>query len=124
MPDEKNTSESNEFDPRRMIELEEELIALKQKQGIEEKPKWWQRLGDWYADYTVRSKVLVNRKKYIRLAWTCGWLCGSHRFYAHKPVLGTLYLLFFWTGAPFAMTLIDLMIALPMRPDENGMILI
>lgn len=83
-----------------------------------------QRLGDRYAEYTVKSKVPVNRKKYIRLALTCGWLCGAHRFYAKKPVIGTLYLIFFWTGVSFAMTLIDLMIALPMVPDENGNIII
>lgn len=112
------------FDPKQMIALEEELIALKAEQGIQEKQTWWRRLGDWYADYSVRSKVPVNRKKYIRLAAACGWLCGAHRFYAKKPVIGTLYLLFFWTGISFAMTLIDLMIALPMVPDEDGNIII
>lgn len=121
---EENLPAQDDFDPKRMIELEEELLVLKQEQGIEERLKWWQRLGDWYANYTVNSKVPVSRKRYIRLALTCGWLCGSHRFYARKPILGTLYLLFFWTGIPFAMTLIDLMIALPMEPDENGMIII
>ena len=118
------SQEKSEFDPRRMITLEEELQALKREQGIEEKPSWWVCLGNRYAQYTVNSKIAVDRRKYIRLAWTCGWLCGSHRFYAHKPVLGMLYLLFFWTGIPFAMTLIDLMIALPMEPDENGKIVI
>ncbi len=118
------TSKETDFDPKRMIELEEELIALKAQQGIEEHPSWWQRLGDRYAEYTVKSKVPVNRKKYIRLALTCGWLCGAHRFYAKKPIIGTLYLIFFWTGISFAMTLIDLMIALPMAPDENGNIII
>lgn len=124
MTDEKNSLAQDKFDPKRMIELEEELLSLKKEQGITEKLKWWQCLGDWYAEYSVKSKVPVDRKKYIRLALTCGWLCGSHRFYSRKPVLGTLYLLFFWTGAPFAMTLIDLMIVLPMQPDENGMIVI
>lgn len=124
MSDENNSPTQDKFEFKRMIELEEELLSLKKEQGITEKPKWWQRLGDWYAEYSVKSKVPVDRKKYIRLALTCGWLCGSHRFYSHKPVLGMLYLLFFWTGAPFAMTLIDLMIVLPMQPDENGMIVI
>lgn len=79
------TDKGTDFDPKRMIELEEELIALKAQQGIEERPAWWQRLGDRYAEYTVKSKVPVNRKKYIRLALTCGWLCGAHRFTRKKP---------------------------------------
>lgn len=119
-----NQSLDDKFDPRRMIELEEELLALKREQGIAEKQTWWRRLGDWYADFSISRKVAVNRKTYIRLAWTCGWFCGSHRFYSHRPILGVLYLLFFWTGIPFAMTLVDLMIALPMKPDENGKIIL
>ncbi len=124
MAEKQHTQNEQGFNPAHLIELEEELNALKKEQGIVEKPAWWQRLGDWYADWSTNHKTAVDRKKYIRLAWTCGWLCGSHRFYAHKPILGTLYLLFFWTGIPFAMTLIDLMIALPMVPDENGKIIL
>ena len=79
------------------------------------------RVGDWLAE-RQRGPKTVERKKYIRLALSCGWLCGAHRFYAGQKMLGVLYLLFCWPGIAFAMTLIDLMIVLPMQPDENGMI--
>ena len=108
-------------DPKKMIALEQELAELKEQYGIKEQPKWWMRVGDWLAE-RQRGPKAVERKKYIRLALSCGWLCGAHRFYAGQKMLGVLYLLFCWTGIAFAMTLIDLMIVLPMQPDENGMI--
>ncbi|MFR2850798.1 TM2 domain-containing protein [Hungatella sp.] len=58
-------------------------------------------------------------KKYILLALCLGWV-GGHRFYTKQYALGFIYLLFCWTGIPFAMTLIDLMIALPRQADEQG----
>ena len=45
---------------------------------------------------------------------------GAHQFYAKRPILGVLYLATFWSGFSFAMTLIDVIIAVPMKPDENG----
>ena len=116
------TANREPADPREMIALEEELFALKQKYGIQEKTKWWIRAGDFLANRLAREPKLVSRKTYIRLAASCGWFCGAHRFYCGQKKLGLLYLLFFWTGIPFAMTLVDLMIALPMKPDENGFI--
>ena len=70
----------------------------------------------------LEQELAVDRKKYIRLALTCGWFCGAHRFYARQKILGTLYLLLFWTGFSFTMTLIDLMIVVPMKADSQGMI--
>jgi TM2 domain-containing membrane protein YozV len=43
---------------------------------------------------------------------------------AKQYVLGLLYLLLFWTGFPIAMTIIDLLIIIPLPPDENGDILV
>ena len=108
-------------DPKKLIALEQELTELKEQYGIKEKPKLWVRIGDWLIDKKGGPRT-VERRKYIRLALCCGWLCGAHRFYAGQNILGVLYLLFFWTGIPFAMTLIDLMIVLPMQADEDGRI--
>ena len=115
MKNEKQT----EIDARQWLELEEELVALKKQQGTL-KPSLFTRVGDAIADYKEKKKAIVNRRKYIRLALTCGWLCGAHRFYARHYITGTLYLLFCWTGIPLAMTLIDLMIALPKAADARG----
>lgn len=108
-------------DPKKMIALEQELAELKEQYGIKDRPKWWVKVGDWLVQRKGGPKT-VERKKYIKLALCCGWLCGAHRFYAGQKILGVLYLLFCWTGISFAMTLVDLMIVLPMQPDEHGMI--
>ena len=50
-----------------------------------------------------------------------GWM-GGHRYYEHRWVLGAIYTAFCWTGIPFAMCVIDAMIVIPKKADENGMI--
>lgn len=110
-----------DVDPKEMIALEQELAELKDQYGLWGKPRLWVRMGDWVARKSDSQKR-VNRKKYIRLALCFGWFCGAHRFYAGQKILGILYLLFCWTGIAFTMTLIDLMIVLPKKPDEQGMI--
>ena len=47
---------------------------------------------------------------------------GGHRYYEHRWVLGAIYTAFCWTGIPFAMCVIDAMIVIPKKADENGMI--
>lgn len=69
----------------------------------------------WHAN---REKHCVSRKKYLRLCWL--GMFGAHQFYAKRPILGVLYLATFWSGFSFAMTLIDVIIAVPMKPDEDG----
>ncbi|WP_367566738.1 TM2 domain-containing protein [Lacrimispora sp.] len=109
-------------DPKEMIALEEELAALKQDYGITEKERWWIKIGNWIAERSERVQRRVDRKTYIRLGLTCGWICGAHCFYAGQAGRGLLYLLFCWTGIPFAMTIIDLMIVIPMESGEAGTI--
>ena len=116
--------EPDYVDPKKMIALEEEMAALKKEYGIEDKPRWWVRIGDFIANHAgTRQPVPVFRKKYLLLALCLGW-AGGHRFYTKQYALGVIYLLFCWTGIPFAMTLIDLMIALPMKADEQGRMLL
>lgn len=111
-----------EVNPKQFIALEEELAQLKEMHGIPVKTSWWMKIGDWLAGCSDNSRRTVNRHTYIKLAAACGWFCGAHRFYAGQKLLGILYLLFCWTGIPFAMTIVDLMIALPKQPDSLGMI--
>ncbi|MCI7170768.1 TM2 domain-containing protein [bacterium] len=68
-----------------------------------------------------REPVKIKRKTYLLTALFLGW-CGGHRFLAKQYVLGCLYAALFWTGLPIAMTIIDLMIALPLPQDEDGYI--
>ena len=84
----------------------------------------WIRIGDYIVDHH-RQPAMVNRKKYIMLALTCGWLCGAHRWYTGDKVAAILYLLTFWTGIAADMTIVDLLLLfLQHEPDENGMVLI
>ncbi|MCI8622981.1 MAG: NINE protein [Provencibacterium sp.] len=110
-------------DPIEMILLEQDLADLKKERGIQENVTWRTRLGRRLARRAAGPR-LVNRKTYIRLALCCGWFCGAHRFYTGQKLLGTLYLLFCWSGIPAAMTLIDLMIVIPIQPDEQGRVLL
>ncbi len=103
-----------------------ELDALRKQYGLEpkEKEKGLSRLiSSFFAWRENREKVSVSKKKLLWLAVLTGW-CGGHRFYSRRYVLGALYLLFFWSGVPTAMTIIDLLEIIPIPPDETGNILV
>lgn len=107
-------------DPTLFIDLENQLQDAKESLNAGEKPKLWVRAGDFLVNvFTNRPLVSLNRRKYIRLA-LFGGIAGAHRFYAKQYGLGVLYLLTSITGFSIAMTLIDLMIALPKETDGNG----
>ena len=70
----------------------------------------------YIGENTVKSTVSVARS--MRLCILGAF--GAHQFYAKRPVLGLLYLATFWSGFSAAMTIVDFIIAVPMKPDENG----
>ena len=70
-----------------------------------------------------RQPVRVKRSTYLLVALFLGW-CGGHRFLSKQYVLFAIYLLLFWTGFPIAMTIIDLLIAIPLPVDEEGYIMV
>lgn len=101
-----------------------ELNALKKEHGLEKEEKGIKKaITNFFDRKDNAQKVLLNKKKYIWLAVLLGWV-GAHRFYSKQYVLGILYLITFWSGIPFAMTIIDLMVIIPMQPDEEGNVLI
>ena len=105
------------------LALQKELDATRQKYGVEVKEgKVSRAISNFFDKREARELHSVSRKKYLIIALLTGWM-GGHRFYARQYPSAVLYLLLFWTGFPFAMTLIDLMIAIPKEPDENGNIL-
>ena len=71
-----------------------------------------------YTGKNTVKKHCVSRKKYMRLCILGAF--GAHQFYAKRPVLGLLYLATFWSGFSAAMTIVDFIIAVPMKPDEDG----
>ena len=70
-----------------------------------------------------RQPVRVKRSTYLLVALLLGW-CGGHRYLSKQYGLFALYLLLFWTGFPIAMTIIDLLIAIPLLVDEEGYIMV
>lgn len=61
-----------------------------------------------------KSKVV-----YLVLTAFLGAL-GIHKFYLGKNLAGVLYLLFFWTGVPAFLALIDFIIGLFKPTDQFG----
>ncbi len=105
------------------LALQKELDETRQKYGVEVKEgKVSRAISNFFDKREARELHSVSRKKYLILALLTGWM-GGHRFYARQYPTAIFYLLLFWTGFPFAMTLIDLMIAIPKEADENGNIL-
>lgn len=97
-----------------------ELDAVREEYGIKPKEgKISRAISNFFDKRENRKPQPVNRKKYLLLALFTGWF-GGHRFYARQWVVAILYLALFWTGFAFAMTIIDLMAAIPKEVDENG----
>ncbi len=100
-----------------------ELDALKKEHGLEEEKGVKKAITNFFDKRENREKVLLNKKKYLILLVLLGWM-GAHRFYAKQYGLGLLYLLTCWTGFPVSLVVVDILIVIPMKPDENGNILL
>lgn len=119
----KSPRQNEEFTVTDFALAEDELTRLKEAQGIDDRT-WWVRLGDrYYEKKAARTLHAVNRKKYLWLTILLGW-CGIHRFYEKRYVLGGIYLALCWTALPIALALVDWMIAVPKKADEDGNIMI
>ena len=106
------------------LALQKELDETRKEYGVEVKESRISRaISNFFEKRENRELVPVVRKKYLLLAIFTGWM-GGHRFYARQYRTAILYLLFFWTGCPIAMTLVDLMVAIPKEVDEEGRILL
>ena len=100
-----------------------ELNELKKEYGIEDEKKGiMHAVAGMFERAANREPVAVSKKKYVWLAILTGWF-GGHRFYAKHYKTGMLYLAFFWLGIGLYHTMLDIMQVIPMKPDENGMIL-
>ena len=102
-----------------------ELDELEEQYGLKEPPKEGKikkAISDFFDRREEAEKVCVNKKKYIWTAVLLGW-AGGHRFLVKQWKLGLLYLAVCWCGFSMAHTVVDLIIVIPMKPDENGNIL-
>lgn len=113
---------SDYADMAKLAALEDELQEARREAGIPEKRNRLFRFID--SQIEKHRDRYVNKKTYLRLLFTCGWFTGAHRFYAGQKITGALYLLFFWTGIPFAMCLFDFMGIFPKKEDERGFVVL
>lgn len=121
----KSSSENkNEVSISELLKAQEELQELQEQYGIQRKEgRISAAVSRFFDQRANRVEIPVNRKKYLLLAVFTGWM-GGHRFYAKQYRVAILYLLLFWTGFPVAMTIVDLMIAIPKETDGDGMMMI
>ena len=98
-----------------------ELDALKKEQGLIEEKGVKKLITNFFDKRENKEKVAVNKKTYLILSILLGWM-GAHRFYSKQYGLGLLYLATCWTGFPVSLVVIDVLIVIPMKPDENGKI--
>lgn len=97
-----------------------ELDELKREYGLApEEGRISGAISNFFNKREAREQKVVNRKKYLLLALFTGWM-GGHRFYARQWAAAVLYLVLFWTGFPLAMTIIDLLAAIPREADKEG----
>ena len=103
------------------IKAEEELKQLRIEHGIEDpnEGKISKKITNYFDKRENRELIPINKKKYMIIALLTGWM-GGHRFYCKHYKVGLTYLLLFWMGIGMYHTILDLMIVIPMKPDENG----
>ena len=108
------------------LALQQELEETKRKYGIVDEPKKEGRISRAISSFfdrrDAREKQLVSKKKYMLLMLL--GIFGAHRFYAKQYPTALFYLATCWLGISIAMTIIDVLVVIPMQPDENGNILI
>lgn len=104
---------------------QDELNRLKRENNIDQKKSKnpvVRAIDAFFNRRDARQKQCVSRKTYLRLCIL--GMFGAHRFYTKQWGTAILYLLTCWTGFSAAMTLVDAITVAPMKPDENGNIMI
>lgn len=97
-----------------------ELDAVREEYGVQPKEgKISRAISNFFNKRDATEQRKVSRKKYLLLGLFTGWM-GGHRFYSRQWPSAILYLVLFWTGFPLAMTIIDLLAAIPKEVDEDG----
>ena len=119
-------AKSEDVSAEDMLLLQMELEETKRKYGIEDEPRKEGRISRAISAFfdrrDAREKQLVSKKKYMLLMLLGAF--GAHRFYAKQYITAIFYLATCWLGVSIAMTIIDVLVVIPMPPDENGNILL
>ena len=105
------------------VALQRELEELQKQQGTYKEKGLSRLISSYFERKDARDKILVSKKRLIWTAVLLGW-CGGHRFLLKQNILGMVYLCFCWTCFPIAMTIVDILEYIPLKADENGMVLV
>lgn len=105
------------------VALQRELEELQKQQGTYQEKGLSRLISSYFERKDARDKILVSKKRLLWTALLLGW-CGGHRFLLKQNILGMVYLCFCWTCFPIAMTIVDILEYIPLKPDENGKVLV
>ena len=106
------------------IALQQELNELKKQNGTAEEEKGISRMiSKFFERQDAREKVRIRKKTLLWLTFLLGW-AGTHRFVLRQPGLGILYLCTCWSGFSISMSIVDWLLYVVMKPDEDGYILV
>lgn len=72
---------------------------------------------NWYHSKTRGFRF--KKKTYMWLMLFTGWL-GGHRWYQGRYILGAIETALCWTGLPLILCVQDFMEVVPIKPDEDG----
>ena len=106
-----------------LVDADFELQAAQHAAGVKENtygvwgPIW--KLICWYD--SKRTEHRFKKKTYLWLMLFTGW-AGGHRWYQGRRWLGLIETLLFWTGIPMILLVTDFMEVVPIKPDEEGYI--
>ena len=106
------------------VALQQELNELKKQNGTAQEEKGISRMiSKFFERQDARKKVRIRKKSLLWLTFLLGW-AGGHRFVLRQPGLGLLYLFTCWSGFSISMSIVDWLLYVVMKPDEDGYILV
>ena len=106
------------------VALQQELNELKKQNGTAQEEKGISRMiSKFFERQDARDRVRIRKKTLLWLTFLLGW-AGTHRFVLRQPGLGILYLCTCWSGFSISMSIVDWLLYVVMKPDEDGYILV
>lgn len=113
-------------DPRvQLLQADFDKQAAQDEAGQEEEVYgFWGKVYKLYNAYHAKTRGFRFKKKtYLWLLFLTGW-AGGHRWYQGRRILGAVETALFWTGLPLILCVMDFMEVVPLKPDEDGYVVL
>lgn len=102
----------------------EKQAALDEAGQEEEVYGFWGKIYKFYNWYHAKTHGFRFKKKtYLWLMLFTGW-AGGHRWYQGRRFLGAIETALCWTGLPLFLCVSDFMEIVPMKPDDEGYVIL